>query len=178
MPIYPKRNKIGCSSFSEYPRSSQPGYQRKKSWGCSCTPCCCPSPRPSALPYPICPCPTLPEEPLQCEQRREAFAARNPHFRFDLNLVYYFLNNQATFAEASEACATLGEGFRLPSPQEVADMSTDFKAAGLCPMLVWTINNGIPALVYVFPGDPNPVRLISTQSLSCRAYHFCVGFIE
>lgn len=120
-----------------------------------------------------CPPVTLPGESRKCENRRLNFAAGSPYLRFDLNLDVYFFNNQVDFAVISQVCDSLG--YRVISPQELAAISAQLAGAGICPMLVWTNNNGVPTLAYVFPGDPNPVRIVTTPSLLCRAYHFCTA---
>ncbi|GAA3332323.1 hypothetical protein GCM10020331_092020 [Ectobacillus funiculus] len=114
--------------------------------------CCC-----------CCKCITL------CEQRKAAFQATNPHLRFDLNIVYQFFNDQVTFTEAIQRCNAM-PGYTLITLQELTAISNDFNTAGLCQMLLWTTNNGVPTLVYFVPGSLTPIIPVPTPSLSCLAY--------
>jgi hypothetical protein len=158
-----------------YPCFPDPISKQKREENCCC--CCCyccyckyiPSICPPQPPLVTCPSPTLPNEPPICEQRRAAFQATNPQLRFDFNLMYYFFNNQVTFAEAIQQCnATFG--FTLITLQELIAISNDFNTAGLCQMLLWTTHNGVPTLAYFVPGSRTPIIPVPTASLSCLAY--------
>jgi hypothetical protein len=124
-----------------------------------------------------CPPPTLPNEPPECEQARANFANQT-FFRFDLNLVYVFFNIQTDFVSSTQNCAEIGSEmeFRPITVQELNDIRAELAAAGLCTMLVWTTNNGIPTLAYFIPGQP--VVIVPTPTINCSAYFFCVSNIE
>jgi hypothetical protein len=122
----------------------------------------------------LCPLPTLPNEPAECEQNRENFAAGSPYVRFDLNFDFYFFNEQRDLQGAINHCNQLG--YRQITVNELAGISAQLTAAGLCTMLVWTITNGIPTLAYFVPGG-QPV-VVPTPSLLCPAYFFCVLNLE
>jgi len=142
--------------------------------------CCCPCPQPP-IPNP-CPNPTLPNEPPECETRRQTFAVNSPYFDFGNNLQYYFYNTQATLTEATNLCAMLGASYRFITIQELALINITNGMVPLCPMLVWATVNGTPTLVLVIPSpnpsnNPNLTIPVTTRS-SCKGYVFCVTNIE
>ena len=145
---------------------------------CCCCPCSCSCPKPPSPPKPDpCPNSTLPNEPPECELRRQNFQAGNPYTNFDFLFEYRFFNELRDFNSSIQFCQNIvPAGFRAITVQELAIISNDSKVNGefLCPMLVWATNNGIPTLVFFAPGSTTPVSIVPTPSLFCRAYFFCV----
>jgi hypothetical protein len=128
----------------------------------------------------LCPLPTQPNEPPECEQRREQFEAGNPYQNLAINLVYSFFNELRDFNTSSQFCQEIPGGFRPITVQELTSISNDLRVnqQPLCPMLVWATNNGVPTLTFVAPGSANPVTIVPTPSLNCPAYFFCVFELE
>lgn len=100
---------------------------------------------------PPCPPPTLPNEPPECEQRRQQLQATNPHLEFDDNIQWFIFNTQSTLEEATNSCA----GFGTVTIEELAVINLIVNNQPLCPMLVWATLNGNPTLAFVVP-SANP----------------------
>ena len=125
----------------------------------------------------IRPCPqvTLPNEPLECEQRRQQLQMID-NIDFSLNLLWLFSNTQATFEEAEEICASSMDGLRFLTIEELELINIiTLDDQPLCPMLVWATMNGDPALEFVEPNleSPNLVTPSPFSSPLCLAYVLC-----
>ena len=86
----------------------------------------------------IRPCPrvTLPNEPLECEQRRQQLQMID-NIDFSLNLLWLFSNTQATFEEPEEICASSMDGLRFLTIEELELINIiTLDDQPLCPMLV------------------------------------------
>ena len=132
---------------------------------------------------PFCPPATLPNEPPECEQRRQdvsgdVFNAANG---FQIGFVNQLMDfNDTTDPLNPFSCegAFVG-GFHLAPVEElvvpaVRDTVTEILQPG-CSVLVWTTINGIPTLAYILPGSPDFIEIVPTPSLSCLAYHICIN---
>jgi hypothetical protein len=69
-----------------------------------------------------------------------------------------------------------GAGFHIPTVAELEDpavRNTLLVMFGMCPVVVWAINNGVPTLVKIIPGNNDPIIILPTPSLSCLAFGIC-----
>jgi hypothetical protein len=133
-----------------------------------------------------CPPPTLPNEPPECEQRREQISG--VIFNAPNGWQVGFINVLQDFAATvnplnPNSCeGVFGAGFHLARVEELLVLSTlntlrqMFTVNGQsCPVLVWSTISGIPTLVYVVPESPNPIIVVPTPSVFCPAYSICIN---
>ncbi|WHZ05752.1 hypothetical protein QNH48_14485 [Neobacillus sp. YX16] len=66
--------------------------------------------------------------------------------------------------------------FSTPTVEELANPSVqaELENRGICPMVVWALNNGVLTLVRLEPGSVQPVIILPTPSESCLAYTICL----
>lgn len=134
--------------------------------------CCCPS-----KPEPIC-CPLATGfiEPLYCEQRRIDLSNASP---IELtNGFRIFFNNALSAFPQEPFCSNLTGDTDFDTPTVEVLFNPNIQAEllnrGICPMVVWAVNNGFPTLVRLSPGSSCPVTILPTPSVSCLAYVMCV----
>ena len=129
-----------------------------------------------------CPPPICPNEPPECKLRRteingDIFNAAN-------GFQIAFINELQTYAQTQDPTSPLscegmfGAGFHLSPVAELEDpavRNTLLEMFGLCPVVVWATNNGVPTLVKIIPGSNDPERILPTPSLSCLAFAICIN---
>ena len=129
-----------------------------------------------------CPPPVCPHEPPECEQRRKEISG--DVFEADNGWQIGFVNVLQTYAQIQDplnlfSCeGTFGGGWHISPMAELEDPSvrnTLLEMFGLCSVVVWATDNGVPTLVKVIPGSDEPARILPTPSLSCLAYSICIN---
>ncbi|MGG3623875.1 hypothetical protein ABES25_10020 [Bacillus gobiensis] len=136
-------------------------------------------------PYSFIKCPpaTQPNEPPECEQRRQQISGDivNASNGWQLGFVNALQDFPTTIDPSNvNSCeGTFVGGFHLAPVEEmlvvINDMRQGFRVNGqpLCPMLIWSTVAGDPTLVFVDLESPIPFTIVPTPSLNCPAYHFC-----
>lgn len=131
----------------------------------------------------ICPRATDPNEPPECEQRRIDLSNESP---IDLaNGFRIFFSNQLTSGTVALTPAfcdnlTADAAFDTPTVEDLENpfVQAELESRGICPMVVWAINNGEPTLVRLEPGSVQPVIILPTPSESCLAYTICIDNLQ
>jgi hypothetical protein len=128
-----------------------------------------------------CPRPTQPNEPPECELRRQqidgrVFSASNG-WQFGFVNVLQDFPTTIDNANPNSCEGTFGFGFHLASFEELLVISNDIRQGfqPLCPMLIWSTIAGEPTLVFVDLESPVPFIVVPTPSLLCPAYHICIN---
>jgi hypothetical protein len=132
-----------------------------------------------------CPPPTQPNEPPECELRRQQisgdiFTATNG---WEFGFVNVLLDFPSTIDETNlNSCVGfLGGQMHLAPIEELLVISNDIRQAfrvngqPLCPMLIWSTIAGEPTLLLVDVESPIPFTIVATPSLSCPAYRICIN---
>ncbi|KRF52274.1 hypothetical protein ASG99_27970 [Bacillus sp. Soil768D1] len=133
-----------------------------------------------------CPPATQPNEPPECEQRRQqingdVFNAANG-FQFGLINVLQDFPTATNPANPNGCEGVFGGGWHIPPIEELLlienDIRQNFRVNGepLCPMLIWALVSGSPTLVYVVPESPFTIIVVPTPpSIFCLAYSLCIN---
>lgn len=139
----------------------------------------------SIPPSPVCPPATQPNEPPECEQRRQQISG--DIFPASNGFQFGFINTLQDFPTIMDPLNPNGcegvfsGGWHLAPVEELLVISNDirqgFRVNGqpLCPMLIWSTIGGVPTLVYVVLESPNPFIVVPTPSIFCPAYAICIN---
>jgi hypothetical protein len=132
-----------------------------------------------------CPPPTQPNEPTECELRRQQISGDifNAPNGWQFGFVNVLLDFPSTIDELNpNSCAgVFGGGFHLAPLEQLLVISNDIRQAfrvngqPLCPMLIWSTIAGEPTLLLVDVESPIPFTIVQTPSLSCPAYRICIN---
>ena len=129
-----------------------------------------------------CPPPICPHEPPACKLRRTEISG--DIFNAANGWQIGFINELQTYAQTQDPTSplscegTFGGGWHLSPVEELeipAVRNTLLEMFGLCPIVVWATNNGVPTLVKIIPGSNDPERILPTPSLCCLAFSICIN---
>lgn len=132
-----------------------------------------------------CPPPTQPNEPPECELRRQQISGDN--FNASNGWQFGFVNVLQDFpttideTNVNSCVGVFGGSHHLAPIEELLVISNDIRQAfrvngqPLCPMLIWSTIAGEPTLVFVDLESPNPFTIVPTPSIFCPAYHICIN---
>ncbi|MHB8129055.1 MAG: hypothetical protein ACYDEX_08670 [Mobilitalea sp.] len=123
-----------------------------------------------------CPQAVCGNEKPECELQRADLANDSP-FTLNNGWTFGFFNKLETFPQDPNLCRdSFGGTTTIATVEQLNNpfVQQNLLDRGICPMVVWALNNGVPTLVKLTPGSSHPVKTLPTPSLFCLAYRICI----